>query len=620
MYKKITLLCFLLIIIIRIIDIKFIKYSSLYDQYIIKSNNKVLGSTPPRGKILDTNGNIIVDNKTINNIYYRKISNNNEYEIASYLTNILKLDDMADSNMLKKYYMDNNDTNYLLTNEEINDYKYRRLSYDDIYKIKMDRLNDEINKYNNYDKKVIYTYYLMQKGYKADTKLIKSNVSDEECASIIEKDIDGLTCEFGWVRVNHYPYLNSIMGTVGLIPYDGEQEYINNGYNKDDLVGLSGLEKYYDTYLKGEKAIYEINNDNTLNLIQEEKKGNNLVLSLDMNINDKAFRILEDNLKLAKKFSNTSFYNHAYIIVGNPNTGEILAIAGLRLEDDSFKEISIDAINSSYTVGSIVKGASHTVGYLNNVIDIDQKILDSCVKLYFLPSKCSFKRLGFLDDISALKMSSNYYQFITAIKLTGNKYVNNMKLDVTEDDFNKYRDIFKLYGLGSSTGIDFPKESLGLKGNTIAPDLYLNLAIGQYDNYTPLQLLSYINTIANNGNRLSLSFKKQNNNIIDTIPLEDSYMKRIQKGFYEVVNNGTGRGYTDYKYKAAGKTGTSESFFNKDVITINQSYVMYAPFDNPKYSMVVVNPNISYNNSKNNYIAPTNRLISKEMSNYLMNY
>ena len=355
-------------------------------------------------------------------------------------------------------------------------------------------------------------------------------------------------------------------------------------------------------------------------MINEEVKGNDLVLSLDINITNKAFEILEEHLNLAKKMGNTTFYNHAYIIVGNPNTGEILAIAGLRREQDYFKDITIDAINASYTIGSIVKGASHTVGYLNNVIDINKKIYDSCVKLYSVPAKCSFKRLGYLNDIDALKMSSNYYQFITAIKSTGNNYINNMKLEVTEEDFNRYRDVFKLYGLGSTTGIDFPKESLGLKGNKIAPDLYLNLSIGQYDNYTPLQMLSYINTIANNGKRLSLSFKKQTNELLAEVPLDNEYMKRIQKGFYEVVNHGTGRGYTNYDFNAAGKTGTSETFYNDKTITINQSYVMYAPFDNPKYSMVVVNPNISYNNSKNDYIAPINRMISKKMSDYLFTY
>ena len=41
---------------------------------------------------------------------------------------------------------------------------------------------------------------------------------------------------------------------------------------------------------------------------------------------------------------------------------------------------------------------------------------------------------------------------------------------------------------------------------------------------------------------------------------------------------------------------------------------MYAPYDNPKYSIVVISPNISYNNENNNYIAPINRYISKEVS------
>lgn len=621
MSKKLILLIILFsIIIIRIIDIKFIDYEDLYQLYIRKSNNKIEGNTAPRGRILDTNGKVIVDNVPINNINYRKIGKQDEYEIADYLTNTLKLEDIASDDMLKKYYILKNDTNYLLSNEEIKDYNYRRISYDDIYKLKYNRIDNEIKKYSDKEKKIIYTYFLMQKGYKEDTKLIKSDVTDDVCAKIHEDNILGVSCDISWKRINNYPYLNSIMGSVGLIPKEEEDKYLDKGYSKDDIVGLSGLEKYYDDELKGSKAIYKINKDNSLSLINEEIRGNDLVLSLDMNINNKAFELLEEHLNIAKKMSNTNYYNHAYIIVGNPTTGEILAIAGLKRENDTFKEITIDVINASYTVGSIVKGASHTVGYLNNLIELDKKINDSCVKLYSVPAKCSFRRLGYLNDIDALKMSSNYYQFITAIKSTGNTYSNNMKLKVTEEDFNRYRDIFKLYGLGSSTGIDFPIESLGLKGNIIAPDLFLNLAIGQYDNYTPLQLLSYINTIANDGKRYSLSLKKQNNKIIDEVPLDSIYMKRIQQGFYEVVNQGTGRGYTDYNFKAAGKTGTSESFYDKKTITINQSYVMYAPIDNPKYTMVIVNPNISYNNNRNNYIAPINRMLSKKMSDFLYTY
>ena len=71
-----------------------------------------------------------------------------------------------------------------------------------------------------------------------------------------------------------------------------------------------------------------------------------------------------------------------------------------------------------------------------------------------------------------------------------------MKLPVTEEHFNIYRNTFASFGLGSSTGIDLENESTGIKGKTIAADLLLNYSIGQYDTYTPMQLSNYINTIA----------------------------------------------------------------------------------------------------------------------------
>lgn len=111
---------------------------------------------------------------------------------------------------------------------------------------------------------------------------------------------------------------------------------------------------------------------------------------------------------------------------------------------------------------------------------------------------------------------------------------------------------------------------------------------------------------------------KKDNNIIDNVNLDQYYMDRIQEGFYQVVNYGTGRGYTNTIYNALGKTGTSECYYGNGITTITQSYIMYAPRDDPKYSMVIVNPNLSYNNNDNNYIAPINRLISRKMSDYLL--
>ena len=280
----------------------------------------------------------------------------------------------------------------------------------------------------------------------------------------------------------------------------------------------------------------------------------------------------------------------------------------------------------------VVKGASMTVGYQNNLIDIGKKIKDSCVKLYLNPEKCSYKSLGYIDDITALKTSSNYYQFLLAIKSTGNKYSYNMKLDVNEDNFNLYRDVFKQYGLGNTTGIDLPNEPTGLRGGKIAGDLLLNLAIGQYDTYTILSLGQYMNTIANNGIRYKLNLVDYVTNekseviysykpvILNKIDMQSIYYNRIKEGLRQVLYLGTGYGYTNTSYKPAGKTGTSESFLDlnndgvNDVKTITSTYAMFAPFDDPKYTVVVVSPNIGHYDGKKGNMAYINRYLSNEIT------
>ncbi|MBR1417292.1 MAG: hypothetical protein IJ572_05740 [Bacilli bacterium] len=626
MKKIIYIIVFILyvIVIYKVIDIRYLNNKYYLDLYLLKSNNIVYGSTPKRGRILDRNNVVLVDNKSIYNINYRIIKNTKTSDMINYATiisNILSLNEEASTLELKEFYLLTNNTSYLLTLEEKENYTYRKISDEEIHDIKLNRIDNEIKEYSNEDKIMIHTFYLMNKGYLTDNKLIKSDVSYDLCVKITEENIKGLSCDITWQRVINYPIIETILGSVGNIPYEKKDYYLDLGYNSDDYVGISGLEEYYDEYLKGEKSLYEVKSDNSLHLLSDEKPGQDLILALDIKLTEKSYEILKENFETAEKLNNTKYFKEAYIIISNPNTGEILSLVGLQRDkiknEISYKDISSKAMISSYTVGSIVKGASHTVGYLNNLIDIGKKIQDSCVKIYKVPLKCSFKRLGYIDDISALKMSSNYYQFITAIKSTGNNYTYNMKLDVSEDNFNLYRDVFKHYGLGTSSNIDFPKESLGLKGNIVSSDLLLNLAIGQYDTYTPISLTSYINTIATKGKRYQLSFKKQDRQLIDSVLLEEKYMNRIHQGFYDVVNSGTGLGYTDKKYNAAGKTGTAQNYYDKNIMTINSSYIMFAPYDNPKYSVVVVTPNISYYDGKNDYIAPTNRLISKSITNYL---
>ena len=611
-----------LLIISRYLYIAYYKHDYYYEEYLNATNKIVYGLNAPRGRILDRNGKVLVDNIGTNTIVFHKLKNIDTKKIAHLLNTIIPNIKKASIDEQKKYYLTFNETDSLLTEKEQELYNNRKISQAEVEEIKLVRIEPLLN-YTNKEQQEIHLYYLLNKGYIYDSKIIAKDVSDEICAKINISNISGLTCEYTTKRIYLYDTLNDILGRTGNITKENKEYYLAKGYSLNDTVGLSYLEKQYDDYLRGEKAKYLVNEDNSLTLISNSKPGNDIYLSIDIELQLHINEILKKNLNKASNLKNTKYYNSSYVLVSNPNTGEIIASTGLMKVKDDFHDITTNILTSSFTMGSVIKGASHTVGYQNNLIDIGTKINDSCIKLYQVPTKCSYKRLGYIDDITALKTSSNYYQFLTAIKLTGNKYKYNMKLEVEEKDFNTYRDTFAEFGLGSKTGIDLENESLGIKGKTIAPDLLLNLSIGQYDTYTPLQLLNYINTIATNGKRYSLHYLKEVKNkdkiIYEYQPnllniVKNSNFNRIKEGFKEVLYSGTGRGYTDTLYKPAGKTGTSEVVYNKDIITINQTYAMFAPYDNPQYSIVVISPNISYNNDYDNYIAPINRYISKEVS------
>ena len=607
------------IALIRYLYISVYKHDYYYEKYLSINNKIVYGINAPRGRILDRNGKILVDNIGINTIVFHKIDGINTREVASILNEIIEVD-KASKDEQKEYYLKYEETDNLLTKEEQNLYERRKLSQEEIERIKLSRIKTN---YTEEKQKEIAIYYLLTNGYSYDNKIIKENVSNETCAIINTKNIPGLTCEYTTKRTYLYDTLTSIYGKVGNITKENKDYYLEKGYSLNDQVGLSYIEKQYDEYLKGTKAEYLINEDNSLTKIKDSSPGSDIYLSIDIDLQLKINDIIKENIDKAEKLKNTEYFNKAYVIVSNPNTGEIITSNALMKVKDTYYDITTNLITDSYIVGSVVKGASHTVGYQNNLIDT-KKRKDMCIKLYQVPEKCSYKYNGYINDIKALRTSSNSYQFQTVIKLVGEKYKYNMKLPVTEEHFNIYRNTFASFGLGSSTGIDLENESTGIKGKTIAADLLLNYSIGQYDTYTPMQLSNYINTIATQGKRYSMHYLKEIKNNEETIytyepqllNTVDSNFERINLGFQEVLL-GTGYGYTNIKYKPAGKTGTAQVVYDKDTTTINQSYVMYAPYDNPEYSIVVMTPNISYETEKEGYTAPINRYISKEVSKLL---
>lgn len=603
-----------------------------------KKNTYVYSMSAPRGRILDRNGVVLVDNIGIKTIYYKKDKNikiKDEIDIAYQLANIIDIE--INKNCLKEFWLlKNNNGNDLISIEENKLYEERKLSSDDIKKLKLERITeDNLNTFKEIDRKAATIFNLMNKGYSYDKKIIYKNVNKEEYAKIIESNISGITIELIWERKYNYgTVLKDIFGNVGNIPEEKKDEYLEKGYELNDIVGLSYLEKQYEDYLKGEKDLYKVNDDKTLTLIKEGRKGNDLKLSIDINIELKLEEIIKNNILNIKKRSNTDYFSEAYSIIGNPNTGEILALSGQKLVDlknKEFKNVNTNLINNSYTVGSVVKMATISTGYKNKVIDINSEVKDGCIKLYQVPMKCSYKNLGTVNDMTAISKSSNYYQFRIALALTNNEYKYNMKLNTTNDDFEKFRSIFREYGLGNITGIDLPNEKIGIIGKNTSSDLLLNLSIGQYDTYTPIELFQYVNTIASLGNKRKPQLMKDigdkkiinEYDIIGKVSLEDKYLDRLRNAMHLATTSGTARGYIESAYKPAGKTGTSETFIDTnndgimDTKTTSIAFVGFAPYDSPRYSIVVLAPNLYVQRDYNYGKVYITRYISHDITNFI---
>ena len=94
-------------------------------------------------------------------------------------------------------------------------------------------------------------------------------------------------------------------------------------------------------------------------------------------------------------------------------------------------------------------------------------------------------------------------------------------------------------------------------------------------------------------------------------------------GLQKVLEIGTGKGAVDMNLNPVGKTGTSETVYNGDnkTIVISTSLAIYYPEDNPKYSLAIIAPNISYENDEKAYTYPITKHISKKITDFLfLNY
>lgn len=613
-----------------------------YQNEIDRTTKDTVEESTPRGEIYDRNGNLMVENKPLYSITYTPTKDEeatDRLNIAKKLSKFLTMYDEEDKEEQFDSITENEKKEFWYLHHEdqaeslLSDKEAASMDSGEQYETTLDRINeDDIDDLSEEDKNVILIKKEMDKAQSLTPQIIKDeDVTTEEYATVAEhlSDLPGVDASTEWER--KYPYkdtFKSLLGSVTShkegIPAEEEEKFLARGYEKNDRVGKSGLEEQYESLLQGrkERKEYTTNRSNEIidsNVAVEGEPGKDLVMSIDMDFQEEVDKILHDELeKVIKKHPHENrFTEEAMAVVMDPQTGELLAVSGQHYDRDEkkFSKEASKALHVQHEPGSSVKGATVLSGYQSKVIKPGKTFEDKPMKIAGTPEKSSYKTLGTVDDISALRQSSNVYMFHIALRMGGEyHYERNKPITFNSEAFQEFRNYFRQFGLGVSTGIDYPDEGIGYEGTDPDPGNLLDFAIGQYDTVTTLQLAQYVSTIANDGKRVTPHFLRKahfppssdeklgpvfnsfSTDILNDLEMKPEHIKRVQKGFRQVYQETGGTAYdqfSDKDYDPAGKTGTAEvdvvendTLYEKE----NNSLVGYAPYDDPEIAMAIMVP------------------------------
>lgn len=630
-----------------------IVYGDDYKREIDRKENVTVNTSVPRGKILDRNGKIVVGNKPLNAITYTRPKNIKQEDIlkvAEDLAKLIKKDTKADFKAITE--RDKKDFWILKHPDEaeakVSKAEIKKLKNDNskIYKLTLDRITEkEFNSFTKQELEVLAIYREMIGGYPLSPQVIKNkNVTAKEFAVVSENldKLPGVDTTTDWDRYNVYKdkegneTLGSVIGKISSskegLPKDLVDYYLARDYSRNDRVGKSYIEYQYEDILQGKKEKVKNVTDKVGNVLDSEvvregKRGDDLVLSIDIDLQRKVEKIIKEKLGSAR--IGQPYMDRAFVSVMNPYTGEVLSMAGKQYERDKktgnteINDYALGNMTTSYSMGSAVKAATVLTGYQTGAIKPWERLNDRPLQFLNTKVKKSWNTSGFglINDLYALKRSSNVYMFLTAMKLGGQQtYIPNGPLRIDKvAAIEKFRKNFAQFGLGVKTGIDLPGEQIGFGGGQIPPEAgkVLDFAIGQYDTYTPLQLVQYISTVANRGYRIQPHIAKEvrepsskmdemgpviqeiKPKVLNKVDMKEEWIDHVKVGLEQVVNDPLGTGYgtiKNKKYKIAGKTGTAQALYDGPVshspglMLWNVTFAGYAPYDNPEIAVSVVVP------------------------------
>ena len=597
-----------------LIRITYIHHVHSYDymQFIQKQENKtIIKKSQTRGSIYDRFGLELASNTPVTSVIYR-FDEKTHTDMQLYKT-AFTLAEMLDVDIKK---LGNHDFKAVYQN--INP----GIDWSDI-------TNRDLKTLTHLDKKAQAIYKKMSEARYGGENTIKFDASDIEIAKVTEYGAILPGVEVVTQSKRKYPEDLGYFDIVGRVseggsdlPIDDLNIFITNGYSINDQIGRTSIESLYEDLLRGHKSISQINTDGFIKDIDPGFKGANLTITMDTEFSDNIDMILEKRMADAKKNrSGARYMREAYVVVTDPFTGEVLSLNGKILNEDGiFVDHTLGTMINSFTVGSVVKGATLMTGYSHGVTNYGDTVYDRPMIFSDGSEKASWKQLGMVNDIQAIRSSSNVYFMHQAITMGGANFVARAPIHLEYDPIDDYRRMFNEFGLGVHTGIDLPGETRGMRNMDRSLGKLLDFVIGQSDTYTTLQLAQYVSTIANGGNRFALQLVKEASikidddlillhsvepQVLNQIDLPEEAFERVREGFRQVCQDpqGTGTGFfANSKHSPAGKTGTAEEFvrdaegeliYTQDgnlISTHHMTFVGYAPHSNPEIAIAIIFP------------------------------
>lgn len=608
---------------------------------------EVNGSSP-RGMIYDASGKPLVKNQANAAITFTRGNKMTAEDLLKTAQKLATLIDIPiDKNLterdLKDFWLA--DPENLKKAQDQLSSKQKALGASEQYAATVDKVTDEDIAFNDDQLKVASIFKRMNSAQSLSTVYLKnSDVSDEELAIVAENmtELPGVSTGTDWTRkIVEGSSLASLIGTVTTeeqgIPEENLDEYLAKGYARNDRVGRSYLEKQYEEVLQGSKSKSQITLDNSNNIESQKEiyagsKGDNLVLTLDAKFQKEVDEILQDNFKSLMDSGAAEYSPGVYAVAINPKTGGILAMSGYQHEAESSKlqENAIGTFINAFVPGSVVKGGTLAAGWENGVLNGNEVLYDQPIRIGSDVKASIFNPTGAnnrnLSAEQALEVSSNSYMMQVALRLMGIEYQPGISIPTVDrqtEAYSKLRTAFASFGMGTKTGIDLPGEATGIstpvdKLDTVSDGgKILDLAFGQFDTYTTLQLAQYAATVANGGQRLQPhivsgiygndetgglgSLKSAvEPTVLNEVGLTTDQMKIIQNGFYDAVHGtdawATATGLASAKMELSAKTGTAETPIvdenGKTINLVTLNIVAYGPSDDADIAVAVVLPQV----------------------------